>query len=174
MVNQGRLVKVMIVLMVAMTSGALILLTLEGRPIKPMPFSLSRQTQLTDIDDALTTTSGIEIGRWKRIQLAYEPNNGRIADSKPLTADLALKYHFVIADQPAGDGKIYTSPRWIRQLTCLSPDAKNNSHNIRICILLGPEQNSCSPRQDRQRQALVLSLVKQCQIEPKTIWKNKK
>ena len=50
MSDQGRLAKVMLVLVVSMTIGALVLLSLQGSPIKPMPFSLSSQSRLTSAE----------------------------------------------------------------------------------------------------------------------------
>jgi len=173
MLNHVRLTKVMVVLMVAMTAGALILLTLQGRPIKPMPFSLSRQVRLTAIDDALGTEAGIELGRWKRIHVAYELNNGRLSASRPMTPDLAFGYHFVIADAATGcDGRIFTSSRWVRQLTCLPTRSVEDSRTIGICILVEPGQTQGSARQERQRHALIANLIEHCQIKPRVLWKN--
>ena len=67
MVSQGRLTKVMLTLIAAMTAGSLLLLTLEGKPIKPMAFSLSSQTQLTSVENALCTETGIKPDYWKNL-----------------------------------------------------------------------------------------------------------
>jgi hypothetical protein len=173
MVNHGRLAKVMFMLIVAMTLGALILLAFEGKPIKPMPFSLSRPTQLTSIHSALSTESGIELGRWKRIVVVYNKNSGFQTQKNGLTGELSLKYHFIISNgSGAGDGEIYTSQRWFNQLACLPMKSPKDSSTINICLLTDTGQNHSTPRQARQLESLISNLVKNCQIEPKIVWNN--
>lgn len=162
----------MIILMLAMTAGALVLLTLEGKPIRPMDFSLSREAQLTSIHAALSTEAGIEPDRWKRIKVVYQPNKGRLSPRYGLTGDLVRKFHFVIANgESARDGQIFPSNRWTRQLTCLPRFSPDDASTINICLLAGPDRTEATPRQARHLNALISCLVKHCQIDPKIIWK---
>lgn len=172
--DQGRLAKVMLVLVVSMTAGALVLLSLQGNPIQPMPFSLSSQSRLTSADTALGTEIGIEQGRWQNIEVSYCSSASCLSNSLGLTGEMALRYHFVISDGTGGrDGQIYASNRWVKQLNCLNPgQGSYNSQSIRICLMVQDPQNPLSTsRQMRQLEALVMSLSKHCHIDAHITWK---
>jgi len=172
--DQGRLAKVMLVLVVSMTAGALVLLSLQGNPIQPMPFSLSSQSRLTSADTALGTEIGIEQGRWQSIEVSYYSSAACLSSSFGLTGEMALRYHFVISDGTEGkDGQIYASNRWVKQLSCLNPgQGSYNGQAIRICLMVKDCQNPLSTsRQMRQLEALVISLSKHCQIDARITWK---
>lgn len=173
--DQGRLAKVMLVLVVSMTAGALVLLSLQGNPIKPMPFSLSSQSRLTSADTALGTEIGIEQDRWQGIEVSYCASESCLSSSLGLTGEMALRYHFVISDGTEGrDGQIYASNRWVKQLTCLNPSRGSyNGQAIRICLMVKDPQNPLSSsKQMRQLEALVMSLSKHCRIEARIDWKH--
>jgi hypothetical protein len=174
MVNQGRLAKVMITLMAAMTFGAVILLALGGKPIKPMAFSLSSQTQLSPAHSALGTEVVIPPDQWRFIEICYRPNNGRLSSQYGLTGALAIKYHFVIADgQNSQDGQIYASQRWTRQLPSLATStATDPNQTIRICIIGNPDNPRSTPRQANQLESLVSSLLKHCRTKPRINWED--
>jgi len=172
--DQGRLTKVMLFLVVSMTVGALVLLSLQGNPIKPMPFSLSSQSRLTSADTALGTEIGIEQGRWQSIEVSYCSSDVCLSSTLGLTGEMALRYHFVISDGTEGkDGQIYASNRWVKQLNCLNPDQGSyNSQAIRICMMVKDPRNPLiTSRQMRQLEALVMSLSKHCRIDARITWK---
>lgn len=172
--DQGRLTKVMLLLVMAMTIGALVLLGLEGKPIKPMPFSLATQRQLTSVNSAMGTDVGIEPGRWQRVEVSYRTARQQIDLENGLTGDWATAYHFIIANQNTGpDGQIYASDRWIKQLSCLHRTQEPyNNQTIRICLICrDSSQKTGSDLQAQQLQKLVSKLVKTCQIEAKVVLK---
>ena len=171
MVSQGRMVRVMVLLMAAMTAGALVLLALEGKPIKPMAFSLSSQTRLRSAHVALATKAAIEPGRWEdQIEVSYACNNGAL--SSQVGPALSMNYHFVISDGSVGqDGQIFATTRWTKQLGCPVPgDSPQANHTIRICLICDGAPADPSPRQRQQLETLVCSLGKHCQTEPKIKW----
>lgn len=168
--NHGRLLKVLAVLVATMTGGALVLLALEGRPIKPMAFSLSSQTQLRSIHTVLGTEVGVELGAWERIEIDTRGHQGELSQKNGLSG-LALEYHFVIADGSTGkDGEIYASNRWTKQLPCYLPGRSGTSKTIRICLITHPERPGTTGRQARQLEDLVSTLLRYCQIEPRVVW----
>ena len=172
--DQGRLTKVMLLLVMAMTIGALILLGLEGKPIKPMPFSLATQRQLTSVNTAMGTNVGIEPGRWQRVEVSYRTPQQQMNLENGLTGEWATAFHFIIANQKTGlDGQIYASDRWTKQLNCLSPSqGPYNSQTIRICLICrNSGQKTGSDLQAQQLQKLVSKLIKTCQIEAKIVLK---
>jgi len=169
--NQGRLLRVLAVLVASMTVGALVLFTLEGRPIKPMAFSLSRQTQLRSVHSVLDTEPGIGLAEWDRIEIDTRPSQGELSVRDGLVGRLALAYHFVISDGSIGrDGQIYASHRWTKQLACHLPEASGLAKTIRICLVTDPQKSGTTGRQARQLEDLVSTLVHYCQIEPQVIW----
>jgi hypothetical protein len=170
--HQGRLSKVMLALVVAMTCGALILLALEGKPIQPMPFSLSSQGQLTDIEAALDTDIPIQPGRWRRIDVSYRAVPGILLQNG-LAGELALRYHFVIPnDEDPTNSCLCSSPRWTKQMPCIPPpNGLLEEQTIKICLLTGnPGQPASTSNQVRQLQILVDYLIKDCHIEPNLVW----
>ena len=173
MVNQGRLVKVMFLLMAAMTAGALVLLALEGKPIKPMPFSLSSQTQLRSAHYTLDTQAGIELGRWQRIKVSYQKSLARLSTHSDVpTGSLATNYHFVISNGTASeDGKIFATTRWTRQLACLGTDGTELSRRtIKICLISDTDPPTRSAQQYKQLEELADSLNKLCRIQAGIVW----
>ena len=174
MTDQGRLTKVMFALMTAMTIGSIVLLTLEGKPIKPMAFSLASEVQspLNSVQTVLGTDVGLDMARWQQIEITYRANNGQLTDDQ-LTGSLALSYHFVISDGSAGiqDGKIFASHRWTKQLPCLNrTTVSDTSKTIRICLIGDPEYPQCTPNQARQLELLASSLIRHCQCDLDIIW----
>lgn len=175
MANQGRLVKVMFSLIAAMTLGAFILLTLEGKPIKPMDYSLSSElkTPLDPVYQALATDTGIEPDRWQEIEISFYPNhNSWNADTEP-SGSLALDYHFVVSNGLGqSDGLISTTSRWTRQLACLdSDDSRNMQKIIKIALIGDPVMRNRTPKQDRQLEVLVSNLIRHCFRDMKIHWK---
>ena len=174
MTDQTRVAKVIFSLMLAMTAGALILLKLEGKPIKPGGASLSSLTKLSSVYAALGTDSRIEPGRWQRVEISYTPNTRDDLTAKgQLTGPLTLNFHFVIGDGTTiTDGMVLPTDRWIRQLAALN---RNNqidpSHTIQICLMGDPIARKCTAKQTRQLDALVLSLARNCQSDLKIAWR---
>jgi len=169
MVNQGRLVRVMFVLVAAMTTGALVLLALEGKPIKPMAFSLSSQIRLSSfssLDAILDTDTALKSGHWQHIEFSYQPNDGQLSGSLGLTGELARQYHFVISDGSAGhDGDVYTSPQWLEQKPCYRTDGTVEPQGtIKICLISAPAYPKGSQWQIRKLETLVSGLIKRCQL----------
>ena len=170
--DQGRLTKVMLLLILAMTAGALVLLGLEGKPIKPMPFSLATQRQLTSVNTAMGTDVGIEPGRWQRVEVSYRTPPVQMKLEEGLTGEFAAAYHFIISDKNTGtDGQIYASDRWTKQLSCLHPtQGAYDNQTIRICLICRDSgRRSSSDLQAQQLQKLVSKLVKSCQIGAKVV-----
>lgn len=165
MVNQGRLAKVILSLMVAMTLGAFVLLMLEGQPIEPMEFSLSSPTQMRSVHSVLGTEPGVGLADWQQIAVCYRRNDGQLRPGQGLVGSFAKEYHFVISDgSVGGDGEIFASHRWTRQQLCGSDKV------IRICLLGDPLHSVSTPNQARKLEKLVSSLVRHCQIAPNIVW----
>lgn len=177
MADQGRFFKVMLALMVAMTVGALILFGLEGKPIKPMAFSLSAtQTQLclqTNDSSVVGTQTPIQPGRWKNVEISCLPANGQVRWNSGPTDRLAAEYHFVISNgKGAEDGKIFATSRWEKQVPCI--DARGNLETqgkIKVCLITDSKNTQCSALQMKQLDSLVIHLVRSFKAEMSVTWK---
>jgi len=172
MLNQGRLLKAILLLMVAMTAGALILLALEGKPIRPVPmgYSLHSQCRLNSSDIDLQTEVGLELGRWRDIKVYFELNNGCLSSRFGPTGTLAISYHFVISNSgnsTGKDGQIYPTNRWRSQLPCLNVPA-GSERTLRVCLLRDSAESKQTVIQGRQLDILQSKLVKLCQINRKS------
>jgi len=171
--EQVRLTKVMMLLVAAMTGGALLLLALEGKPIQPMSYSLASQAEFSSVQAALGTETSIQPGRWQRIEIHCRDRSALRVGAEGLTGDLGVRYHFVISDGGRGsDGQIYASDRWAQQLACLNlPASVGDARTIRICILTqGSGRSQPTPRQTAQLDNLISSLVRHCHIQPRIVW----
>lgn len=177
MENQGRLIKVIFLLMITMTVGALLLLALEGKPIKPMSsYNLFSQTKLSSVYNALGTEAGIEPGLWQNFEIRFEDNNGRLTAQSGPTRGLLNDYHFVISDgSDDRDGHIYATSLWANQMA-VSPDRLNDSRTIQICLIRPQgyaDKSISTSKQARQLETLLTSLIKHCQMsDPKIYWEN--
>jgi len=169
MLNQGRLLKAILLLMVAMTAGALILLALEGKPVRrvPMGYSLLSQSRLNSFDIDLQTEVGLELGRWRDIKVYFESNNGRLSSRFGPTGTLAISYHFVISNGSTGkDGQIYPTNRWRSQLPCLNTSS-GSERTLRVCLIRDTTRSKQTDNQGSQLDILQGKLVKLCRINRK-------
>ena len=175
MTNHGRLVKVLFSLMAAMTIGAFILLTLEGKPITPMDYSLSSElnTSLGPAYRALSTETPMERGRWQEIEISFYSNPEGWTPDGQLAGPMAIDYHFLVSNGPDQyDGLITTTPRWVRQLACLDSDETRNTHEtVKIALIGDPVTRNRTPKQDRQLEELVSNLIRHCRCDMKISWK---
>ena len=171
MVGQGRLAKVIVSLIVAMILGAVVLLALEGKPIRPMAFSLSSQVQLPALEQALGAKGEIEPGRWSRIELSYRPNKGQLSRRHGLTGELAVGYHFVVANgNGAEDGEIFASHGWVEQRRCPDGDGAGDERTIRVCLVRDTDQPAITERQLQQLETLLGSLNRHCRGQLQIAW----
>ncbi len=172
MMNQGRLVTVIITLMVSMTVGAVILLALEGTPLKPMAFSLSSETRLANSPSTLVTDSKIQPERWQSIEVAYEPADQLAPWNGQLSPRLARQYHFVIDNGRCGaDGQIYASCGWLEQSPAFDPIRQTSLDGlVRICLLAPSGRHQSTPQQARQLEALIFTLQRHCGHEFPVRW----
>ncbi|MBN2211781.1 MAG: hypothetical protein JW709_10345 [Sedimentisphaerales bacterium] len=164
MMNQGRLATVIITLMVSMTVGAVVLLTLEGTPLKPMAFSLSSETRLNTSPSALVTDTKIQPNRWHSIEVSYETTEQLMPWNGQLCPRLAHQYHFVIDNgYCSADGQIYASSGWMEQHPAFDPGQQTAIDGIvRICLLAGANQPETTPQQAKQLEALIYTLQQHC------------
>jgi len=165
---------VMIALVGAMTLGALVLVGLEGQPLKPMPFSLASQVDLPAVDLAADTETGISPGKWSRIEVFWRRADQVRRGEGRLAPEFGRSYHFIIDDgSVVADGRIHVSGFWKQQRPCVAAGQTEAGGTIRICLLVGEDDRgklASTVKQKQQLDALVSMLVRSCQIKPRVAW----
>ncbi|MCH8215515.1 MAG: N-acetylmuramoyl-L-alanine amidase [Planctomycetes bacterium] len=175
MANQLRVWKVLIVLLISMTSGAIILMSLSAGPLSAGPFCLSSYYRLVSADTAIHSKATQSHDRWKRIEIFYsETRMGGIewlASINGFKDAKELDCHFVICNGHGGkDGQIQPTEKWQEQA---SVKPQRNWHSgqetIRVCVIASGV--SCHPTdcQIKRVDSLVQALSRRFDIPSNTI-----
>ena len=175
MTNQLRVWKVLIVLLISMTGGAIILMSLSAGPLSAGPFCLSSYYRLVAAGAAIHSRVAQSHDRWKRIEIFYSET--RMGDIKWLASINGFKNakdldcHFVICNGRGGqDGQIQPTEKWQEQA---SVKPQRNWHSgqetIRVCVIASGV--SCHPTdcQIKRVDSLVQALSRRFDIPPNTI-----
>ena len=171
MANQGRLFTVMTSLMAAMTAGAMILMALSGKPIRPLPggglIGMQRTSlgssvnSLAPVHTVLRTDMGINSQKWSVIKISYVTNyKGLGVEQNGPTGQLAMSYHFVIGDGYYGqNGEIFPTHRWKSQQDCVLPaDYPSAGRTIRVCMVRKSSNLGATGSQSIQLEELIKKL----------------
>ncbi len=141
MSNQPRMLKVLLVLIVSMTSGTVVLIALGNNPPSSGLFSLSAYRQLEPIENALASSAPQETERWNSIQIYYSRtaagNIAQLASLAGLVRPGDLNCHFCLCNGKGGiDGLLEATEKWQNQWSCVqTPTWYGNSRTIRICVI---------------------------------------
>jgi hypothetical protein len=144
--TQLRVWKALLMLLVAMTSGAMVLMALGNNPPSAGAFCLSSYYKLASAEQALMSNVVQEMGRWKRIEVCYSGTKGGniewLAHLQGLSDSQDLECHFVICNGilcnglGGEDGQILTTERWYaQQSVCPSQYGTGDEETIRICVV---------------------------------------
>lgn len=115
MSSQPRVAKVLAVLLVSMTTGAIVLMVLSHNPPSAGPFCLSAYYRLSSVDRAMRSQACQSPDRWDSIEIFFSGTQGgglsQLADDPA-----AANCHFLICNgTSAGDGEIQTTEKWRKQ-----------------------------------------------------------
>ncbi|MBN2064338.1 MAG: N-acetylmuramoyl-L-alanine amidase [Sedimentisphaerales bacterium] len=162
--NQGRLKNAFIILIISMSAGALILMALEGKPLKPVAFSLSSSSEVNTALPKATvgTRNGIVPGKWHTIEITFSSSYADIVNTRT-TGELDKFAHFVICDgtNDSVDGQILATTSWFDQKAA----ALNPTGNIiRICLITPEGCFKPTPWQYNRLESLVKCLTRHCNI----------
>lgn len=176
MSNQPRIAKVLAALLVSMTLGAIVLMTLGGNPPSAGPFCLSSYYRLDAIDKTITSETTQSPDRWNCIEIYYSSTNAgnieQLASLSGLTSPEDLNCHFVICNGlGASDGQIQSTEKWQKQWSSVPGQTwYGTSQTIRICAIAGGETNSPTNLQIKRVEALVEALSRKFNIQPECIY----
>ena len=175
MTTQLRVWKVLLVLLVSMTSGAIVLMALRDTPPLAGAFCLSSYCRLTPADAAISSRSQQSFDAWQNIEIYYSGtrvgNIAWLASLKGFRNPKDLNCHFVICNGYGGeDGQIQTTERWQNQAAVNSgQNQDNNRKTIRFCIVSDGNTTFPTDCQLRRTETLIEALCRHFRINPQHV-----
>ena len=176
MSNQPRVAKVLVVLLVSMTMGAVVLMALGNNPPSEGPFCLSSYYHLDPIEEAVRSRTCQAPDRWKSIEVYYSGtgagNVEQLASLNGLASPEDLNCHFVVCNGLGGsDGQIQTTEKWQRQWS-IAPSRTwyGSGQTIRICAIADSKSVNPTDYQLKRIEALVEGLSRKFNIAHESIY----
>lgn len=176
MTNQLRVWKVLLVLLISMTSGAIILMAL-GKNNTPSSgaFCLSSYYQLGSAETAIASRAPQSPDRWSRIEVFYSCTKGGdinwLAARSGLSEPKDLNCHYVICNGLGGsDGDILSTEKWQTQTSVVPlQNWYGAKETIRICVVADGKNSFPTDCQMKRVQTLVRSLTRKFNITPENV-----
>jgi len=176
MSNQPRAAKVLALLLVSMTLGTIVLMTISGKPPSAGPFCLSTYYRLDPVEDAVTSQATQFATRWNCIEIYLSGtkagNIEQLASLAGHTSPEQIDCHFVICNGLGdNDGQILATKKWQRQWSIIPGRSwYGTTQTIRICVVGDGKDNYPTNLQIRRVQALVEKLTRRFHIEPQMVY----
>jgi hypothetical protein len=177
MSNQPRVAKVLAALLVSMTLGAVVLMTLGNNPPSAGVFSLSTYylKNLDSVEEAVRSSTYQSPGRWGCIEIYYSGtksgNIEHLASLSGLARTEDINCHFVICNGlGAGDGQIQSTEKWQRQWSMISGRTWYGSgKTIRICVIADGKSALPTVSQRQMTRELVKELCRRFDIQTDSV-----
>jgi len=175
MANQLRVWKVLLVLLISMTSGAIILMALGNNAPSSGAFCLSSYYQLKSAEEAVASRTQKLPDRWSRIEVFYSNTKGGDINWLAARSGLAdakdLNCHFVICNSLGGsDGDILTTEKWLDQQSVVPlQNWYSARETIRICVVADGKNSLPTDCQIKRVDTLVRSLIRTFNITPDNV-----
>jgi len=169
---QLRVWKVLLVLLVSMTSGAIVLMTLRNNPPLAGAFCLSSYYRLAPTDTAISSRIQQSFDNWQSIEIYYSGtrvgNIEWLASLNGFRNTEDLNCHFVICNGYGGeDGQIQTTEKWQDQVSVKSGKNWDDSRKtIRICIVSDGKTAFPTDCQVKRVETLTETLCRHFRINP--------
>jgi len=190
MQNHTRVAKVLAALLLSMTTGAIILMSLGNNPPSAGTFCLSSYYRLDPVEKAIRSQAGQSSNRWSSVEIYYSGtkagNIEQLASLSGLPSPDDINCHFVICNGlGGGDGYIQPTEKWQKQWSIIpGRNWYGNGQTIRICLIANgkpaeggfdPVQGSAlaAPPTDcqiRRAEMLVEELCRKFSIQPESIY----
>ena len=173
--------KVLVILGISITLGAIVLNALGHNPPSAGAFCLSRYYRLGSVKKAILFRADQSPRRWRRwsqIEIDYSgTESGNIEQLASLSnADSPehVNYHFIICNGNGGrDGQIQATEKWERQSSGLplvgTVDETTTDQTIYICVIADGEVVPQTDFQIKRTEALVEELSRKFNIQPDSI-----
>ena len=176
MSDKPRVAKVLAALLVSMTVGAVVLMSLGNNPPSAGPFCLSSYYRLGAVEEAISSRAAQSPDRWQRIEIYYSGtgagNIEQLSSLQGLAWSGDLNCHFVICNGlGGGDGQIESTEKWERQWSILAGRSWYGSvQTIRICVIADGRTVQPTDFQIKRTSALVEGLCRKFTIEPEAVY----
>ena len=171
MTTHSRETKVLVVLGVSITLGAIILNALGHNPPSAGAFCLSRYYRLGSVKKTILSRADQSPGRWSQIEIYVSvPESGNIKSAYGGLSDVGgdehINCHFVICNGRVGhDGQIEPTEKWQQQ----SLVEHYSKQTIRICVIADDKAKTPTDFQIKRTEALVEELCRKFHIQPESI-----
>jgi len=176
MSNQPRVAKVLLALLASMTTGAVVLMAMDGNAPSAKPFSLSTYYRLDDIDKVINSEATQSADRWSRIEVYFSGttagNIEQLTSLSGLSSAEMLDCHFVVCNGLGGkDGQVEVTKKWQRQWSVIpSRTWYGTPQTIRICVVADGKDRPATNAQLRRVEHLVEKLARRFNIDPASIF----
>lgn len=175
MTTQLRVWKVLLVLLVSMTTGAIVLMTLRNNPPLAGAFCLSSYYRLAPTDIAISSRTQQPSGYWQGIEIYH--SGTRVGNIEWLAVlngfknPKNLNCHFVICNGYGGeDGLIQKTEKWQDQAAVKSDKSSDDIRRaIRICIISDGKTAFPTDCQVKRTETLSETLCRRFRIDPQHV-----
>jgi hypothetical protein len=176
MSSQPRVAKVLAILLISMTTGAIVLMTLGNEPPSAGPFCLSSYYRLDPIEKAIVSSAAQYPKRWNCIEVYYSAtragNIEQLASLSGLASPQDINCHFVICNGlGSSDGQIQPTEKWLRQWSIIPGRTwYGTGQTIRICVIADEKTTLPTDLQTKRAEALIEGLCRKFDIQPEYVY----
>ena len=176
MSNQPRVAKVLGVLLVSMTIGAIVLMSLPNNAPTAGAFCLNAYFRLESVEKAIRSSSAQLPSRWNRVEVYYSGTKAGNIEQLAALGGLAnpddINCHFVVCNGLGGaDGQIQTAVKWQKQWSVIPGRMwYGTDQTIRICIVADGASKAPTDLQVTRVQTLIEALYRKFDIKPISIF----
>jgi hypothetical protein len=170
-----RTAKVLVALLVSMTTGSMVLLAMGNNHPSGGPFCLASYYQLDPVEKAILSESFQSPSRWENIEIyksgTQVGNIKQLASLSGLGAPEDLDCHFVICNGLGGkDGQIQPTEKWQRQWSIIPGRTwYGGSDTIRVCVIADSKSARPTDSQIKRTEALIETLSRKFDIRAESI-----
>jgi hypothetical protein len=176
MSNQPRVAKVLVALLISMTTGAVVLMALGNNPPSAGPFCLSSYYRLDPVEKAIVSRAAQTPTRWSSIEVycsgTKAGNVEQLASLSGLASPEDINCHFCLCNGlGGGDGQIQPTEKWQRQWSIIpGPTWYGSSQTIRICVIADGKTSHPTDSQIKRTGALVEGLCRKFHVVPESVY----
>jgi len=181
--THSREKKVLVILGISITLGAIILNALGHNPPSAGAFCLSRYYRLGPVKKAIISRADQSTRRWSQIEICYSgTESGNIEELALLSgvdSPEGVNYHFIICNGNGGkDGLIQATEKWQSQSPIIPGQSRNDEavfcetlteQTIYICVIADNESSFPTDFQVKRTDELVEGLCRKFNIQPESI-----
>ena len=181
--THSREKKVLVILGISITLGAIVLNALGHNPPSAGAFCLSRYHLLSSVKKSILSRADQSRKHWSKIEIDYSgTESGNIEQLASLSnADSPehVNYHFIICNGNGGqDGLIQPTEKWQRQSSIIPGQSRSDEpvvyetlteQTIYICVIADNETSFPTDFQIKRTEELVEGLGRKFNIQPESI-----